>query len=298
MIKEFISKFLNRLGYKINKIEKPIPNTQISDIQKIEELLNVKIDINRFNYVGQCYIFIKNLKEKKNAKFYFNHDFKVEIDNFQFFINSWEEMLILNEIFIEGIYNISFNEDFTLFDIGLNVGFTSLFFAEKENCINTFSFEPFKRTVDFANKNFAINSFSKKINAYNFGLGSVDKTLEIDYNENFKGSMGLNGLANYIQDSNDFIKTQLHIKDISKFIEENKHLFAKKVIAKIDCEGSEYEIFTQLDKNSQIDTFDYYLIEWHIKGPESIINILKKHNYKILSFNESANDIGMIYAFK
>ena len=130
MIKEFISKFLNRLGYKINKIEKPIPNTQISDIQKIEELLNVKIDINRFNYVGQCYIFIKNLKEKKNAKFYFNHDFKVEIDNFQFFINSWEEMLILNEIFIEGIYNISFNEDFTLFDIGLNVGFTSLFFAE------------------------------------------------------------------------------------------------------------------------------------------------------------------------
>ena len=298
MIKEFISKFLNRLGYKINKIEKPIPNTQISDIQKIEELLNVKIDINRFNYVGQCYIFIKNLKEKKNAKFYFNHDFKVEIDNFQFFINSWEEMLILNEIFIEGIYNISFNEDFTLFDIGLNVGFTSLFFAEKENCINTFSFEPFKRTVDFANKNFKINDFSKKINAFNYGLGDFERILEIDYNETYKGSMGINGLADYINDKSNSIRTQLMIKNISFVIDEYKTDFASKVFAKIDCEGAEYEIMENLDKNNKIKIFDFYMIEWHIKGPESIINILKKHNYKILSFNEIANDIGMIYAFK
>ena len=298
MIKEFISKFLNRLGYKINKIEKPIPNTQISDIQKIEELLNVKIDINRFNYVGQCYIFIKNLKEKKNAKFYFNHDFKVEIDNFQFFINSWEEMLILNEIFIEGIYNISFNEDFTLFDIGLNVGFTSLFFAQKNNCINTFSFEPFKKTFDFANKNFKINDFSKKINAFNYGLGDFERILEIDYNETYKGSMGINGLADYINDKSNSIRTQLMIKNISFVIDEYKTDFASKVFAKIDCEGAEYEIMENLDKNNKIKIFDFYMIEWHIKGPESIINILKKHNYKILSFNESANDIGMIYAFK
>ena len=49
-----------------------------------------------------------------------------------------------------------------------------------------------------------------------------------------------------------------------------------KKIVKIDCEGSEYEIFDQLDKNNQITTFDYYLIEWHIKGPKQITDILLK----------------------
>ena len=298
MIKNAILFFFDFLGYKIQKKEQLKNPAKHSDLNNIEELLNIKINIKKHEYIDGCYTFIKNLKEKKNAKFYFENEIKVEIEEFQFFINSWEEMFILNELFIEGIYNFNIQEEFTLFDVGLNVGFTSLFFAQKNNCINTFSFEPFKKTFDFANKNFKINDFSKKINAFNYGLGDFERILEIDYNETYKGSMGINGLADYINDKSNSIRTQLMIKNISFVIDEYKTDFASKVIAKIDCEGAEYEIMENLDKNNKIKIFDFYMIEWHIKGPESIINILKKHNYKILSFNESANDIGMIYAFK
>ena len=207
-------------------------------------------------------------------------------------------MFILNEIFIENIYNIELNENFSFIDIGMNVGFTSLFFANKKNCINVFSFEPFKKTYDLALKNLSINKFSSKINAFDYGLGFPERVLEVEYNENFKGSMGINGLAEYIEDGSQKELAQLYIKDVSNVIEKYKHNFSDKKIVKIDCEGSEYEIFDQLDKNNQITTFDYYLIEWHIKGPKQITDILLKYNYKIISFNESADDIGMIYAFK
>ena len=298
MIKSFISKTFNFFGYKVEKKPIIIESKKNKNFEKIEILLDTFIDFEKYNYLSECYVFIKNLKEKKNAKFNFDNGFKIEIDEINFYINSWEEMFILNEIFIENIYNIELNENFSFIDIGMNVGFTSLFFANKKNCINVFSFEPFKKTYDLALKNLSINKFSSKINAFDYGLGFPERVLEVEYNENFKGSMGINGLAEYIEDGSQKELAQLYIKDVSNVIEKYKHNFSDKKIVKIDCEGSEYEIFDQLDKNNQITTFDYYLIEWHIKGPESIINILKKHNYKILSFNESANDIGMIYAFK
>lgn len=268
------------------------------NFEKIKILLDTFIDFEKYNYLSECYVFIKNLKEKKNAKFNFDNGFKIEIDEINFYINSWEEMFILNEIFIENIYNIELNENFSFIDIGMNVGFTSLFFANKKNCINVFSFEPFKKTYDLALKNLSINKFSSKINAFDYGLGFPERVLEVEYNENFKGSMGINGLAEYIEDGSQKELAQLYIKDVSNVIEKYKHNFSDKKIVKIDCEGSEYEIFDQLDKNNQITTFDYYLIEWHIKGPKQITDILLKYNYKIISFNESADDIGMIYAFK
>jgi|APMI01.1.fsa_nt_gi FkbM family methyltransferase len=298
MIKSFISKTFNFFGYKVEKKPIIIESKKNKNFEKIEILLDTFIDFEKYNYLSECYVFIKNLKEKKNAKFNFDNGFKIEIDEINFYINSWEEMFILNEIFIENIYNIELNENFSFIDIGMNVGFTSLFFANKKNCINVFSFEPFKKTYDLALKNLSINKFSSKINAFDYGLGFPERVLEVEYNENFKGSMGINGLAEYIEDGSQKELAQLYIKDVSNVIEKYKHNFSDKKIVKIDCEGSEYEIFDQLDKNNQITTFDYYLIEWHIKGPKQITDILLKYNYKIISFNESADDIGMIYAFK
>lgn len=298
MIKSFISKTFNFFGYKVEKKPIIIESKKNKNFEKIEILLDTFIDFEKYNYLSECYVFIKNLKEKKNAKFNFDNGFKIEIDEINFYINSWEEMFILNEIFIENIYNIELNENFSFIDIGMNVGFTSLFFANKKNCINVFSFEPFKKTYDLALKNLSINKFSSKINAFDYGLGFPERVLEVEYNENFKGSMGINGLAEYIEDGSQKELAQLYIKDVSNVIEKYKHNFSDKKIVKIDCEGSEYEIFDQLDKNNQITTFDYYLIEWHIKEPKQITDILLKYNYKIISFNESADDIGMIYAFK
>ena len=298
MIKSFISKTFNFFGYKVEKKPIIIESKKNKNFEKIEILLDTFIDFEKYNYLSECYVFIKNLKEKKNAKFNFDNGFKIEIDEINFYINSWEEMFILNEIFIENIYNIELNENFSFIDIGMNVGFTSLFFANKKNCINVFSFEPFKKTYDLALKNLSINKFSSKINAFDYGLGFPERVLEVEYNENFKGSMGINGLAEYIEDGSQKELAQLYIKDVSNVIEKYKHNFSDKKIVKIDCEGSEYEIFDQLDKNNQITTFDYYLIEWHIKGPKQITDILLKYTYKIISFNESADDIGMIYAFK
>ena len=234
MIKSFISKTFNFFGYKVEKKPIIIESKKNKNFEKIEILLDTFIDFEKYNYLSECYVFIKNLKEKKNAKFNFDNGFKIEIDEINFYINSWEEMFILNEIFIENIYNIELNENFSFIDIGMNVGFTSLFFANKKNCINVFSFEPFKKTNDLALKNLSINKFSSKINAFDYGLGFPERVLEVEYNENFKGSMGINGLAEYIEDGSQKELAQLYIKDVSNVIEKYKHNFSDKKIVKID----------------------------------------------------------------
>lgn len=69
-----------------------------------------------------------------------------------------------------------------------------------------------------------------------------------------------------------------------------------KVIVKMDCEGSEYHIFEELEKRNCISKVWAYIIEWHDDGPADIINLLKKHNFVTLSMQDSS-DKGMIYAF-
>lgn len=263
----------------------------------LSEILNTKIDsIPLFCVKGEHYII--QLFEKKKAIFNINNGtIIVSIDEILFNINSWEELLILKEVFIDGIYNAFTPESFCLVDIGMNVGITSLFFASKSNCNTVIAFEPFEKTRALAQKNFILNAFSDKIQIRNYGVGYPPRKLEVKYSMEYKGSVGINGLASYIMPQSELDTELLEIRDISDtikpIIENNDN-----VILKIDCEGAEYEILNRLDALNILPKIKFLMIEWHIEGPHFLIDILKKNNFFVLSFNENAKDIGMIYAYK
>jgi FkbM family methyltransferase len=272
---------------------------EVSAIEEslLSEILNTKIDsIPFFCFKGESYII--QLVEKKKAVFNINNGIIIVlIDNILFNVNSWEELLILKEVFIDGIYNVFTPEKFCLVDIGMNVGITSLFFANKSNCDSVIAFEPFEKTRALAQKNFLLNAVSSKIEIRNYGVGYPPRELEVKYSMEYKGSVGINGLSSYIMPQSELDNELLEIRDVSdainSIIENNNN-----VILKIDCEGAEYEILNRLDALKILPKIKYLMIEWHIEGPHFLIDILNSNNFFVLSFNENEKDIGMIYACK
>jgi len=207
-------------------------------------------------------------------------------------ISTSEELFIIKEIYVQKCYEVFFPSEFSVIDIGMNVGFTSLFFAQKPNVKKVIGFEPFRPTYDNAIKNFEINKkLYQKIDAYNYGLGDKNETLNTSFSEDLKGK---NSTIQSDHSSNE--QSVKLVKASDKFHQIFNEHPQDTFFIKMDCEGAEFQIFQDLSKNTLHDKIIGFIIEWHAKYPSEIVKILLDNNYKI-HLNGSM-DIGLIIAFK
>jgi len=210
-----------------------------------------------------------------------------------------EAIGIIKELFLKKAYAVSFRNDAVLIDIGLNRGIASLFFATYPNIKKVYSFEPFKPTFELAKKNLELNpQLSKKINAFNFGLGKAEITLELPYKSTHTG--GMSTTHDVCKGEKNIKKETVVIKDVAKeiapILEENKN---KHIIVKCDCEGAEFEIFERLNEEKLIGNIDVILMEYHFNKPDGLVRVLIKNRFavrtKVLSEKMS---LGYIYAVR
>lgn len=292
-MKNIIKKLLNGLGFQISRL--PQNNSLAQD--ELFEVLGFSALEKQRDFLMRGKNFLINLKANNATFESINNKLIIQIDGLKFSINSWEELLILNEVFVEGIYNYKSDDEFILFDIGMNVGITSLYFSKNEKCSSIFAFEPFSKTREFAKENLSLNHTSSKIKVFDFGLGFPERKIKVNYNEEFKGSVGINGVAEYInvEDKDVF---ELEIRDVAENILQNSIDNNKNIILKIDCEGAEYEIINRLKAQNVLSKISCLMIEWHVNGPNQIVDTLLSENFKVFSFNENSKTIGMIYAVK
>ena len=170
----------------------------------------------------------------------------------------------------------------SFWDIGANVGMYSVFIA-KRFCCNIYSFEPSKKYHKFLKLN---TSFFKKVTAYNFGIGSVNKKEKIILTE----EPGSNYISTNKLDRNTKntetceIRT---IKELSKIKAPN--------LVKIDVEGFEYEIlntsidFFKKNKTILILEIEAEHLERYSKNKNDILELLKSRNYLIERISKSNN---------
>jgi len=64
------------------------------------------------------------------------------------------------------------NQESIVIDVGANVGNHTVYWGKITNVRKVFSFEPIKATFKILEKNITINDLTKKVTAYNIGLGS------------------------------------------------------------------------------------------------------------------------------
>lgn len=228
-----------------------------------------------------------------------NACFKNDLININFY--TMDDYYVIKEIFADGVYDFNDYSDneYSVIDIGMNIGTASIYFASKSNVKNVYSFEPFSETFNLALNNISINDvIGKKVHSYRYGLSNADKNISLFYNENQKSGMSTQEDINTKFCGNSNEKQEICLKDsgniINKIIQENNN---SKFILKVDCEGEEYNIFKRLNEIGIVGKFQIIMLEWHYQGSELLETILKENKFIYFKFVRDI-DTGVIYAIK
>jgi len=222
------------------------------------------------------------------------------LGEYQVLVKTSQDILILHEIFWKGDYNYNCINDVIVCDIGMNVAFASIYFAYRDNVKAVYGFEPFLQTYEDALKNIELNpKIKNKIKPYNYGISSESKEVVSDYNYDNKASVNVCGLPNWLPDGCKTEKVNVYLKSIDSIFEiiDSDLRKSGKLLLKMDCEGSEYEIIRKLDEKKLLGLISCMIIEWHLLGSEAITDILIKYGYFTISRYSPKAKYGMIYAF-
>jgi FkbM family methyltransferase len=208
-------------------------------------------------------------------------------------------LYLIKEVFVKSEYNLNIGKESILIDIGMNRGAASLLFATNENIKRIYAFEPFKPTFELAKRNMELNpELSKKISAFNVGLGKTEQTLELPYKATATG--GMSTTHNVCKGEKKIKKEVVVVKDAAReiipILEENKN---RHVIIKCDCEGAEFEIFERFNEEKIVDKIDIVLMEFHFEKPDRLVNILTESGFAVqVKPGSSKSRTGYIYAVR
>lgn len=293
-MKKIIHSVFNNLGYKI-------VNTGIRDKQYRDFVKSFALDFDPNNMVFKSASDLLIIKKHFPDLTLKNHKEGVlaNFKNLNIYIETTEEFFILKEVFVEKDYNLLSNESYVVFDIGMNIGISSLFFGLQKNVEKIYSFEPVVNTYEQAVYNVSLNEkLSPKIEAFNIGLGAKTRVEKVLYNPQAKGNCGIRLESSLVIDKNNATEIEINIQDIFAILPDlfGKQARQKKVL-KIDCEGAEYEIVQKLNESGLFSEIDVLLIEWHDRGAGILEKILIENNFRVVS-RYLTSISGMIYAFK
>lgn len=231
-----------------------------------------------------------------------NQELVVNIEGLKALIKSEQDLEIIKEIFVQGVYNFICSQPLVVVDIGMNVGWASLYFALNDNVQQIYSFEPFKKTYEEALNNFALNpNLKEKINPFDYGIGGKDEVVTVEYDYDLKASVGVKGLPESMEKKSQGkkIKEDITIKSATDVLSPVFEKFSDTdFMAKIDCEGSEYDILKCLEEANMLTRFKVIIMEWHEKGPDELVGYLNRANFTVFSRRPKSKNIGMIYAVK
>lgn len=216
-----------------------------------------------------------------------------------FYLRASEQFQQVNEIFFVRDYNCDFRANIMAIDVGMNVGLTSLYMATSPHVIEVHGFEPFPNTFTRALDNFNLNpALSKKIIPTNAGLSDANQELSVLSNPD--DTMGTS-----IRGTTAGFPGTITVRNATEIFEE---LISRaksngwEIMAKIDCEGSEFAIIESLGAAGLLKHVRVLMIEWHKwwssdKSQKDIVGPLMESNFVIFDRTMPANPhAGMLYA--
>ena len=226
-------------------------------------------------------------------------DVIVTIDGISFYARIPDDLRFVDEIFFRSTYNFSLRKDCCVIDIGMNIGLVAMTFARKDFVKQVHSFEPFKGTYSRARANLSLNpEIAAKICAHNFGLADKDedKTVLI-YDESDSGAFSIRGSGSGTPAAISVRNAEKVLRPIIEAAKAN----GLTIVAKVDCEGSEFPIFETLEQHGLLSEISAFMVEWHRgimgKTQRDLIAPLLTHGFTVFDLTGKTGN-GFFYAVK
>ena len=122
-MKKIVHLLINKLGFRIENRRK-INEKEINSLKKFNIKNNFESLFSSRKYILALDHKFENLKIENHKE-----GFLVHFSNLTFYVESYDEFFILNEVFNEGDYNFSSSSKAVVLDIGANIGYFSLLCA-------------------------------------------------------------------------------------------------------------------------------------------------------------------------
>ncbi len=242
---------------------------------------------------------LRRLYEKGTGVKIVNGDVILIIDGISFYARVSDDLRFVTEIFFRNTYNFSVDKDCCVIDIGMNIGLVAMTFARKSFVREVHSFEPFKATYSRASANLSLNpELSAKIRAHNIGLADADedKTVLIR-DESDSGAFSIRG-------SDRGAPAAISVRDAATVLRpiiEAAKAKGLTIVAKVDCEGSEFPIFETLERHGLLAEISTFMVEWHRgvsgKTQQKLVAPLLAHRFAVFDLTGQTGN-GFFYAVK
>jgi FkbM family methyltransferase len=220
--------------------------------------------------------------------------------------DGFEEIYTLWEIFFSGDYDFTPADSTVVVDVGANVGFTSIFLADINPELVAVAYEPVPESYSKACRNLEANPhLSWRVNFHNFALFSEDgkKTITSEVGNRVRSSFVIDH-SNFALGKMEPIPVE--VRRASTIIREVRDKYpSRRIVIKMDCEGSEYDILRNLETDGALNLISGFIMEWHTlitDGDNAIFvrNFFERNGFDLCMRGrlQSKNKVGMAYAFR
>lgn len=223
--------------------------------------------------------------------FYGKGEIKIKLETGQIFqIRDLYDILALKEVYFDRIYNFIFSDlkqNTTFIDIGSYIGDCVVLASQYPKIRKIIAFEPYKENFELAKYNINLNSVNNCSiyqKAVTTKYGQADFFVYIN-----KGQSGLHKTYGKVLERKK-VKTIPFSDVINKAT-------TYSIVVKSDCEGEEYQMFTQTPKKI-LQRVQKIVFEYHDEGRLlKIKKILQKIGYEVkYDKHPIEKNIGTAYA--
>jgi FkbM family methyltransferase len=165
-----------------------------------------------------------------------------------------------------------------VWDIGANIGVSSLIFAQNRNISNIYAYEPLPHTFSCAVRSLNANpSLSAKITLENLGIGNREGDLQVQFTKKAKAAIGVSEIPSRLKTiyrikPEDMETVTIRLADASEVLRSiRKRHPDSPILLKLDAEGAEYGIIDRLVETGDIREISCAAIEWHFAPGEGYI---------------------------
>jgi FkbM family methyltransferase len=211
------------------------------------------------------------------------------------------DLYALGEVLLNRAYSFWIDRPHCVWDVGMNIGAATLFFAAS-GAARVYGYEPVQDVYSQAIRNIDLNpQLAGARRAFNCGIGKENCSKRITYSPSRKLDTSTTASWQVKYEPEDQSTTQeVHIRDAREVVAEITAADPDKtIVAKLDCEGAEYEIIEALHASGQLRRFAVMIVEWHGHWPQTTAELLVKDKFVVCAqrtLRPSYGPMGMLYA--